>query len=212
MDGFEIVRDRIAEILALETASQQALAAAAGYDPDDWKFLVYAERIDPWELYRDGADKTPIVNVWYDSSTFDKPTSNSITRQAAKSQYNVDCYTWAPSRATVDGHAPGDESSAKGVHKVGRLIRRFLMHPKYRRLGFSNDGEPVWSRWVSDLTPFQPQSGNPAVQNVMGLRVALEVHHNETIDLEEPPTLELINIKVYHEPDGLVRAELRREV
>jgi hypothetical protein len=46
----------------------------------------------------------------------------------------------------------------------------------------------------------------------MGLRVVLEVRHNETVELEEPETLELINIKLYHEPDGLVRAELRYEV
>jgi hypothetical protein len=212
MDGFEIVRDRIAEILALETASQQALAAAAGYDPDDWKFLVYAERIDPWELYRDGADKTPIVNVWYDSDVFDKSTSNNTTRQTTTSQFNIDCYAWAPSRQTVDGHAPGDESAAMLAHKIGRFVRKFLMHPKYRRLGFTNAGDPVWDRWVANRTAFQPQSGNPAVQNVMGLRVALEVRHNETVELEEPETLELINIKLYHEPDGLVRAELRYEV
>jgi hypothetical protein len=212
MDGFEIVRDRIAEILALETASQQAIAAAAGYDPNDWKFLVYAERIDPWELYRDGADKTPIVNVWYDSDVFDKSTSNNTTRQTTTSQFNIDCYAWAPSRQTVDGHAPGDESAAKIAHKIGRFVRRFLMHPKYERLGFSGYGDPVWDRWVANRTAFQPQSGNLAVQNVMGLRVSLEVRHNETVELEEPETLELINIKLYHEPDGLVRAELRYEV
>ena len=212
MDGFEIVRDRIAEILALETASQQALAAAAGYDPNDWKFLVYAERIDPWERYRDGADKTPIVNVWYDSDVFDKSTSNNTTRQTTTSQFNIDCYAWAPSRQTVDGHAPGDESAAMLAHKIGRFVRKFLMHPKYRRLGFTNAGDPVWYRWVSNRTAFQPQSGNPAVQNVMGLRVALEVRHNETVELEEPETLELINIKFYHEPDGQVVAEIEHEV
>jgi hypothetical protein len=86
------------------------------------------------------------------------------------------------------------------------------MHPKYERLGFSGYGDPVWDRWVANRTAFQPQSGNLAVQNVMGLRVSLEVRHNETVELEEPETLELINIKLYHEPDGLVRAELRYEV
>lgn len=212
MDGFEIVRDRIAEILALETASQQAQAAAAGYDPDDWKFLVYSERIDPWERYRDGKDKVPIVNVWYDSDVFDRTTSNNTTRQTTTSQFNIDCYAWAPSRATVDGHAPGDESAAKIAHKIGRFVRRFLMHPKYRRLGFPNGGDPVWDRWVSNRTAFQPQSGNQSMHNVMGFRVALEVRHNETVDIEEPETLELINTKFYHEPDGQVVAEIEHEV
>ena len=37
-DSFEIVRDKIALILANEIASQQVLAKADSRNPDDWKF------------------------------------------------------------------------------------------------------------------------------------------------------------------------------
>ena len=73
-DGFELVRDQIAAILATEIAEQQALATAAGEDPDDYKAITFLERHDPFDQYVDpGTSRTfPIVNVWFDSLTMEK--------------------------------------------------------------------------------------------------------------------------------------------
>jgi hypothetical protein len=207
-DAFESIRDKIAECLATETALQQALAQANGDDPDDWKFLVYAERSRPWEMYEDGTETTPIVNVWYDSDSFDRGTSNSEDRQTTISTFHVDCFAVSASQETEDGHSPGDELAAKRAHRIGRLVRRILMHPKYESLGFSGDDDHIWYRWVTNRTAFQPQNSNAPTLSVMGFRVTLEVKHNEFIDLSPEETMEEINIQLYHEPDGLVRAEL----
>jgi hypothetical protein len=207
-DGFELVRDKIAEILAKETLLQQSQAQAAGYDPDDWKFSVYEERSRPWEVYRDCVETTPIVNIWYDTDSFDRATSNSEDRQKTTSIYHIDCFAYATSQQTEDGHSPGDESAAKAAHRIGRLVRRILMHPKYESLGFSDDENPVWYRWVTSRLAFQPTSSNGPIQNVMGFRIDLEVQHNEYIELYPEVNLEQIMIQLFHEPDDQVRAEL----
>lgn len=207
-DGFELIRDKIAEILAKETLFQQSQAETAGYDPDDWKFLVYAERNRPWEIYRDGGETTPIVNIWYDTDSFDRSTSNSEDRQKTTSVYHIDCFAYSASKQTEDGHTPGDESAAKSAHRIGRLVRRIIMHPKYESLGFSDEENPIWYRWVTSRLAFQPTSSNGPIQNIMGFRIDLEVQHNECIDLYQEVNLEQIMIQLFHEPDDQVRAEL----
>jgi hypothetical protein len=207
-DGFELVRDKIAEILAKETLLQQSQAQAAGYDPYDWKFSVYEERSRPWEVYRDCVETTPIVNIWYDTDSFDRATSNSEDRQKTTSIYHIDCFAYATSQQTEDGHSPGDESAAKAAHRIGRLVRRILMHPKYESLGFSDDENPIWYRWVTSRLAFQPTSSNIPIQNVMGFRIDLEVQHNEYIDLYSEVNLEQIMIQLFHDPNDQVRAEL----
>lgn len=207
-DGFELVRDKIAEILAKETLLQQSQAQTAGYDPDNWKFLVYAERNRPWEIYRDGGETTPIVNIWYDTDSFDRATSNSEDRQKTTSIYHIDCFAYAASKQTEGGHTTGDESAAKAAHRIGRLVRRILMHPKYESFGFSDEENPIWHRWVTSRLAFQPTSSSGPIQNVMGFRIDLEVQHNECIDLYPEVNLEQIMIQLFHEPDDQVRAEL----
>jgi hypothetical protein len=209
-DGFELIRDRIAEILAAETVSQQALASAEGYNSDCWRFTVYTEHSRPFEEFREGEKMIPIVNVWYDSDAFDRSTSNYEDRQATVSQFNIDCFAYSPSFQTTNGQVPGDKNAAEIAHRMGRIVRRILMHPKYEFLGFSEEENPVWYRWVSNRTAFQQRSGNQAIQNVMGFRLNLEVKHNEIIDIYQDGEniMEELNIQVYHEPGGLMRAEL----
>ncbi|MCK9556233.1 hypothetical protein M0R36_10545 [bacterium] len=205
-DGFETVRDAIASILATETAAQQVLAAAAGQDPDDYKFRVFAERAAPWEIFGSD-DVTPIVNVWFDGSNYDPSTSNVSTRQKGTSRFNIDVYSRAVSTETEGGHSPGDEAAAKAAHNAAKLVRNILMHDKYKYLGLQGT---VWRRWLTSLTTFQPGAGTLPVENVVAVRLALEVDHNETIDLEDHEILEIVNVKMYHDSvDGQLIAELQ---
>lgn len=100
-DTVEIIRDQIAAILALETTAQQALATAAAKDPDLWKLRIYQERANPWEnLPSKTDDRSPVVNVWWDSSTFDMSASNIVERQKSSATINIDCYGYGISATT----------------------------------------------------------------------------------------------------------------
>lgn len=206
-DGFEQVRDAIAAILATESAAQQVLAIDAALDPEPWDFRVYSERVDPWETFRDKTDDSrPVVNIWYDSSSYEMGASNVATRQKTDpSRFNVDVYTSAVSSETVGGHTPGDEAASKRAHHVVKLARNILMHDKYKYLGLRG---LVWRRWVGQITAFQPSSGNQPLNRIAACRLVLEVEHIETIELEDHETLEILNIKLKHEPDGQIIAEL----
>ena len=203
-DVFEIIRDKIAIILAVETASQQALATAAGKDSSLWKFRVFSERINPWEAFTE-EDKSPIVNIWYSNSTYDMAESNVSTRQKATSRYNIDIYAYAESKETAEGHSSGDELAAKLAQHTAKLVRNILIHDNYRYLDMRGT---VWRRWPASITMFQPTSGEQAIQRVVGARFELDVEHNETIELASEQTIELINVKFFHKPDGQVIAEL----
>lgn len=202
LDNFEQVRTAVAQILAAETVSQQALATAAELDPSNYVFDVYIERINPWDALEIG---TPIVNVWFENLRSEKNGSTS-TRQKVTSRINVDVYVSADSYEDGTGHVAGDEQAAKGAQRIARLIRNILMHDDYRHLGLS-DGI-VWTRSVQDITMFQPASGNQPVENVIACRVALDVEHNEEMVFAEEVLLEGIHIEFYYEAGGLLRAEL----
>lgn len=205
-DVFEIIRDKIAQILAAEVAVQMSLAPV----PADYKLRIYSDRINPWEPFlrvEPGDDVSPIVNVWYDTSNFgERGSSNMSTRQATTSTYNIDVYTYAESTEEVTGHTPGDEQSARNVHNAAKLIRNIIMHDKYICLEMPDD---VWWRWVQSMTVFQPQSANQAIQRVVGCRIALDVKHNEYILLEDHEILEVVNVEYRYEPDGQIIAELQ---
>src|SRR4051812_33216829 len=110
VDVVELVRDRIAEILLVESARQQELARADGKDPDLWRLQVYTEASDPWEVWlgdssgKTQVDRAPIVNVWWNNSDDDEHASNTVERQKVTATYHVDCYGYAVSRETADGH------------------------------------------------------------------------------------------------------------
>ena len=144
-DNWEIIRDKIQEILALESAAQVVLATDAGrQNPEYWDFDTYTERAAPWEAFRDGASTTPIVNIWTTKSDADPTSSNRSRRQKHSTRYNLDAYAYAVSEETESGHIPGDRAAAFAVHRLMRLIRNILMHDKYTYLGM---------RAGADLTP-----------------------------------------------------------
>lgn len=210
-EGFEVVRDKIVEILALETAIQQEQATARGYDPDDWKFLVYRERLNPWEMYRNADFFVSMVNVWYDNDFFDLSCSNMSFQQKTKSRFNVDCYACAVATETEAGQIVSDEAAALGAHKIARIVRRILMHDKYLKLGLE-EGKLVWTRWLADRQIMRPPSGDPSIQRVMCMRLGFDVELNETVTIEEEQTADFINVKYHNGTDGQLVAELNHEV
>lgn len=206
-DTFEIVRDQIAQILADEVASQMALATAAAKDPDDWKLRVFAERSNPLEQFLNpdetNFDDSPLVNVFYDNSSFNAHASNVVEQQKSETIYNIDCYGFGRSRGDGAGHLPGDELAALDTHRAVRLVRNILMASTYTFLGLQG---LVWRRWMQGISSFQPQIAGRNVQQVVAARLTFSVHFTEFSPQYEPETLETIVVDLKRAEDGQVLA------
>lgn len=200
-DSVEIVRDQIAALLALESVSQMALAVADSKDPEPWRLRVYQERSNPWEALNED-DRSPIVNVWWDSSTFDGAASNILERQKASATINVDCYGYGRSAdRPAGGHTAGDQEAAETVQRAVRLCRNILMAATYTYLGLRG---LVWKRWPESISIFQPQQDNQNHSQVVGARLAMRVDFNEFSPQVTPVELELLSVQVLRDTDGLL--------
>lgn len=210
-DTFEIVRDKIAQILADESASQVALATAAGKpNPDDWKLRILTERANPLEMFLnfdDGtplADTSPVINIWYDGSNFDMAKSNIVERQGVTGTFNIDVYAYGQSADDGGtGHIAGDEAAAKEAQRALRLTRNILMSAEYIYLKLKGT---VWQRWIQSATQFQPQQESVTAQNISGARLNFQVTFNEFSPQITPVTLETVNVELKRAEDGTVLA------
>ena len=207
-DNFEIIRDQIAAILVAEVSSQMALATTAAKDPADWKLRVFTERSNPWEQWLNletQTDRSPVISVWFDNSSYDPKASNVIERQKSETVFNIDCYgVGISSDVQGGGHTPGDQEAAFEVQRAYRLVRNILMSAEYTYLGLRG---LVWSRWPQSATGFQPQLDGRALQHVQGLRLAFRVVFNEFAPQITPETLEYLSIDVKRTEDGEIVLE-----
>jgi hypothetical protein len=148
-----------------------------------------------------------VINVWWDSSTFDESTSNVVERQTASAIYHIDCYGAAPSSDVQGGgHLPGDEQAAREAQRAVRLARNILMAGAYTYLGLRG---LVWKRFPQTISLFQPQIDNRATIRVVAARLALQVKFSEFSPQIAGETLELLMIDVLRAETGelLLRAQ-----
>ena len=118
--SFELIRDRIGEIIADEMLHQFAIS----YD-EDLDLTVWVERSTPF-------DKTelPAVNVSFAEDEF------SNFKQGVKDGtcvYEVDVYT----RSKTTNDIGGDKSSTLKLHKIIGKIDAILSNSQYKTLGFT---------------------------------------------------------------------------
>lgn len=213
-DNFETVRDRIAEILAVESVAQQTLAIAASEDPEPYKLRVFLERSNPWEEWLDapdtniqGVETAPIVSVCFDNASTDERASNIVERQKLTAVYNIDCYGYGKAIGNSGGHMPADLRASLECQRAIRLVRRFLMAAHYTYLGFSRGANQiVWRRMVRTITMFQPQIEARPVQKIVGARIAFAVEFSEFSPQVEGQPLELVGITVERDDSGEVFA------
>lgn len=204
-DNVEIVRDELGAILLLESANQQQLAAVANKNPKDWAFRVFTERSNPWAEWVDRPDSdtdeesVPIVNIWFDKSKVDLKGSNVIEQQKYEGTFNLDCYGYGVSTATLEGHDPGDARAAFEAHRAARLVRNILMAGHYTYLGMRG---VVGGRMVDGQQAFQPQIDARPSQHVVGLRIALLVEFNEFSPQVQGQPLELVSVSVVRGDNG----------
>jgi hypothetical protein len=211
-DNFEIVRDQIAAILVAETANQQALAEDADKDPALWKLDIKLEASDPlekWLNIGDGSDysqvdKSPIVNVWYQSTDFQQNASNTVDRQKGNGLFNVDIYGFAISTATEGGHDPSDKAAALEAQRAARLVRNILMAGVNTYLQLRGT---VWRRWIQNIETFQPQINQQNAQQIVGARITFGVEFSEFSPQITPQNLDEVGIKIKRALDGAVTLE-----
>lgn len=202
-DNFEIIRDQIASILAVEVASQMTLATDNGKNPQDWALQIYAERSNPWEAFlNDTVDIVPIVNVFYGNTNFNINRSNAVENQHGQATFYIDCYAFSNSQENDDGgHIPGDYQASLNVQKATRLVRNILMSANYTYLGLRG---LVSSRFIENIKMLQPQENDSAMQNICASRIELSVSYNEFSPQITPKTLELITTQTVQALDGSV--------
>ena len=191
-DNCEIVRDKVAVILAVEIANQRALAVTAGKpDPDQWFFDVYIERSRPWEVLTDndgseiGDIKNGLVNVTFDSDSFDNRGSANLNTQRAKGVILLDCYAHINASST----AAGDEATSKDSERIARLVRNIIMYAGYTYLDFRG---VVSRRYVNKRDKLQPDIRQEGFENVIVTRLSLEVDYEEYSTEATPETLETV--------------------
>lgn len=211
-DRFELIRDEIAAIIAIESEHQQVLAAAQtpSLDPAPWELRVFTERTIPWAAFIDAPDSdspdfTPIVNVAFDNASIIMAGSNLVERQKVEGVYNIDCYAFGASGDDGDGQALGDERAARAAHGAARLVRRIVMAGAYNYLG-TGFRKIVARRWVQTITSFQPQEldRSHSIQRVQATRLAMHVEFAETSPQVEGQPLELIHFTAKHAVTGQI--------
>ena len=208
-DNFEIVRDQIAAILALEQANQRAKAVTAGKpDPDLWKLRVFTEQSNPleqWLNVKDDMDVSPIVIVSYDNGTFPGDKGDVVRTQMHSAIYNIDIYGVAVSADNpAGGHKPGDQEATLEAHRALRLVRNILMASNNTYLQLQGT---VWKRWPQSINVFKPQFGETPLQHITGARFAFRVDFNEFSPQATPKILELLTTVTRRTEDGQIIIE-----
>jgi len=204
-DNFEIIRDQIAGILAIEIANQKAIAQGEGKDPDLFYFHTYTERSNPWALIEDSEGKiineAPIVNVFFDNDITDSNSSTISDNQEFAGSFNIDCYGAKNAKEIEQGvHSPGDELSAREAQRIARLVRNILMFNEYAYLGLKG---VVTSRNISQRAMFQPIPG-AASNNISICRLTVKVVYSEMALQTIPANLELAANQCLRKEDGLI--------
>lgn len=116
---FEIIRDRIGEILADELYAQ-VYKGDSSLECD-----VYVERNSSI-----GVEETAVVNVTLSQGRYD---SYDIKQQDGEYTYNIDVFASGRSTDSQDG----DSISAKSMQRILGACRWILMNPLYITLGYS---------------------------------------------------------------------------
>jgi hypothetical protein len=162
--NFEVVRDRIAEILQEEFDNQVAL----NYSDLDVKVCV--GRFAPF-------DKTelPLINV----CTASIPFSNGDVKGAdGASIFNIDTYVNAAYEETQDG----DTKAAILLDKILGMIWAILENPAYDTLGFTRPSITRVEVSRIDIAEYSSLQNQDAMSTIWG-RLQLTVVANEETEL-----------------------------
>lgn len=166
--NFELVRDRIGQVLADEFARQFVLTANPDFDLDVW-----IERFIPFDK-----EELPTINVSLSAGTF----ANQTTKQTEGTYtYFIDVHTKAKTTDTDKG----DELATTKLHRLLGMCRAILENPGYKTLGF--DAPYLGNRRIDRLDIADP--GNQEATSARMGRLSFTVRVVETTELLDAPLL-----------------------
>lgn len=169
--NFELIRDRIGQILAVEIANQSTLQTNTAINAE-----VYNERIVPF-------DKTdlPAINVSFAMGDYSAKYANKTDGIFT---YNIDVYAKAKTKV----NELGDVVSTSNLHKVIGIIQYVLSDARYNTLLFappSLSNTMVQSIKIAD----NKTDEQDATSMTMG-RLIFNVNCNDFIVLKDAINLE----------------------
>jgi hypothetical protein len=167
--NFEVVRDLIGAILAVEVSNQFALTGKA-----ELNAKVYCERTIPFAY-----NNLPAINVMFSGGTYDLQTQQKTD---GTYKYFIDCYTSAQTEGTLDG----DKLALTRLHSLLGICRAILEAPVYKRLGLA--APSIERAFASGIDIAQPENDQDATSTVFG-RLTFEVRVPETVELQKAVTL-----------------------
>lgn len=163
--SFELVRDRIGQILALEIANQFTLTSNSDFDLDVW-----VERFVPFDK-----EELPTINVSLATGGFTGHTQKSTDGTYT---YFIDVFT----KAISTDDEKGDQMASVKLQRLLGMCRAILENPRYKTLGF--DPPSIFNRHCESISIAEPGKQD-ATSSVMG-RLAFSVKVLETVELIDP--------------------------
>lgn len=166
--SFELVRDRLGEILTSEIATQLYLTGSSIFPNKVWK-----ERFIPFDF-----TELPAICVSAVSGTYD---NQDVAQVDGTYLYNIDCYIKSKHTETEDA----DTEAMVKLHRLISVCRAIIMNPKFKTLGF----EPpfVMNRNITSMAVADPGKQD-ATNSVMG-RLVVSVRVVEDTELITPRLL-----------------------
>jgi hypothetical protein len=182
--NFELIRDRIAQIIALELPEQAILN-----DDNLLNAKVFIERFIP-------LDKTdmPAINVMLSNGNFEDPFTKHDDNTYT---YFIDVYTSAKTDATNNG----DRLASVRLQRLIGVIMGIIGNPQYKTLGF--EAPSISHRRISLMQIVEPKNNQDASSIMMG-RLTLTVRTVENYELITPVqlALSLTEVRIANSDEG----------
>jgi hypothetical protein len=181
--NFELVRDRIAAILADEFANQFVLTSNPDFDFDVW-----VERIIPFDK-----EELPTINVSLATGVY---ANQTVKQTEGTYTYFIDCFTKAKTTEDDDG----DVLATTKLHRIMGMCRAILENPGYKTLGFT---APYLSNRHIERLDIADPGKQDAINARMG-RLSLSVRVIETTELKDASLLasSFTNVKLHSTQKG----------
>lgn len=165
--GFEIVRDRIGEILFDEISSQ--VAKSYNTDIDAQVYVERSNQIDKTEL--------PLINISLSTGSYDNKNQGNVNGTYT---FDIDAYTHA--KTTED--ESGDVLAAFKLQKILGVCRAILENPVYKTLGYTPGF--IIRTGCSDINIAIPGAGKLDTLNTLMGRLSFTVVLIESTELIVP--------------------------
>jgi hypothetical protein len=178
---FELVRDRIAQILALELGGQAALQP-----PDEQLqgITVFTDRFIPLDV-----TDLPAVDVLFSSATYD---TDGRIRVDGPGVFVINVFTAQEAQIDASGNvlARGDTLSVNQNSRILGVIRSILQSAPYKTLAFDPKLLPIGGRKVDRIMSVDPSAVDENVANLSKGMAQFTVKFCEVQELDKVRDLE----------------------